>query len=217
VLEMLDPGRSRRPVNPLFQGAYAFERVENARLAWYARDFLAGARRPAPDGIAPPLQKDLELIGLRLLECREPRELDVWLNSALHVAKMLNPFLAPDDAGAVWLRIARSPCFGELRDFQRRWLMLFRAVGARDAPRMAEFGAQLLGSEMSVGSEAREYLLMAAMTGYLAERRPAQALELWHSYSEKIPRAAAAPAFRLLRCHADPGSCTAAFRDYAEH
>jgi spermidine synthase len=216
VLEMLDPGRSRRPVNPLFQGAYAFERVENSRLAWYARDFLASARQPPPDGIAPPLQKDLELMKLRLLECREPRELDVWLNSALRVAKVLNPFLAPDDAGAVWLRIARSPCFGDLRDFQRRWLALFRAVGARDAARMAELGSQLLESDLSMGSDAREYLLMAAMAGYIAERRPAQALELWRSHSGKIPRAAATPAFRLLRCHADPRSCADAFRDYAE-
>jgi len=216
VLELLDPARSRRPVNPLLRGAYAFERVENTRLAWYARDFLAGPRRPAPDGISPPLQKDLELVKLRLLECREPRDLDVWLNSALRVAKMLNPFLAADDAGAVWLRIARSPCFGDLHDFQRRWLALFRAVGARDAPRMADFGSQLLGSELSMGSDAREYLLMAAMAGYIADRRPAQALELWRSHAEKIPRAAAAPAFRLLRCHADPGSCVGAFRDYAE-
>jgi spermidine synthase len=216
VLEMLDPARSRRPVNPLFQGAYAFERVENTRLAWYARDFLAGPRRPAPDGIAPPLQKDLELLKLRLLECREPRDLDVWLNSALRVAKMLNPFLAPEDAGAIWLSIARSPCFGDLRDFQRRWLALFRAVGARDAARMAEFGAQLLGSDLFMGSDAREYLLMAAMTGYIADRRPALALELWRTHAEKIPRANATPAFRLLRCHADPGSCVDAFRDYAE-
>src|SRR5258706_2991219 len=215
VLELLDPARSHRPVNPLFQGAYAFERVENSRLAWYARDFLASARRPPPDGISPPLQKDLELMKLRLLECREPRELDVWLNSALRVAKMLNPFLAPDDAGAVWLRIERSPCFGDLRDFQRRWLALFRAVGGRDAARMAEFGSQLLGSDLSMGSDAREYLLMAAMAGYIADRRPAQALELWRAHSGKIPRAAATPAFRLLRCHAEPRSCADAFRDYA--
>jgi spermidine synthase len=215
VLELLDPARSRRPVNPLFQGAYAFDRVENSRLAWYARDFLASARRPAPDGISPPLQKDLELMKLRLLECREPRELDVWLNSALRVAKVLNPFLAPDDAGAVWLRIERSPCFGDLRDFQRRWLALFRAVGARDAARMAEFGSQLLGSDLSMGSDAREYLLMAAMAGYIADRHPAQALELWRAHSGKIPRAVAMPVFRLLRCHAEPSSCADAFRGYA--
>jgi hypothetical protein len=57
---------------------------------------------------------------------------------------------------------------------------------------------------------------MAAMAGYIADRRPAQALELWRSHAEKIPRAIASPAFRLLRCHADPRSCADAFRAYAE-
>ena len=39
------------PVNPLFQGAYAFERVENTRLAWYARDFLLRAAPPVPESV----------------------------------------------------------------------------------------------------------------------------------------------------------------------
>ena len=218
LLELLDPGRSRRPVNPLFQGAYAFERVENTRLAWYARDFLISPRRPAPEGVTAQLQKDLELVKLRLLECREPRELDVWLNSALRVAKAVNPYLAADDAAAVWLRMAAAPCFGTLRDFQRRWLALFRAVAARDAGRMAELGEAVLGADDNLSPETREYALMAAMAGHIASRRPQQALALWRTHAERIARPAS-PAFRLLRCHAEPGdaaACARAFRDYAE-
>jgi hypothetical protein len=219
VLEMLEPERSRRPVNPLFRGAYAFERVENSRLAWYARDFLIGARRPAPEAVPSQLQKDLELVRLRLLECREPRELDVWLTSALRIAKAVNPYLAADDAGAIWLRIARSPCFGDLLELQRNWIALFRAVGARDAARMAEIGTRLLSSERPFGNEAREYLVMAAMTGHLAAREPERALELWRAQEKRLTRSASTPAFRLLRCHAqrgDAAACAAAFRDYAE-
>jgi len=50
VLEMLEPARSLRPVNPLHEGAYAFQRIENTRLARYARDVLSTLRfaaRPA--------------------------------------------------------------------------------------------------------------------------------------------------------------------------
>ena len=36
VLELLERSRSRRPPNPLSKGAYAFERFETTRLAWYA-------------------------------------------------------------------------------------------------------------------------------------------------------------------------------------
>src|SRR6185436_14290902 len=38
VLELLERSRSGRPVNPLFRGAEGFARVENTRLAWYARN-----------------------------------------------------------------------------------------------------------------------------------------------------------------------------------
>src|SRR5688572_22558700 len=72
LLELVERERSRRPVNPLFRGAYAFDRVENARLAWYARDFLLRPRAPVPESVPRELQKDLELVKLRLIECREP-------------------------------------------------------------------------------------------------------------------------------------------------
>jgi predicted membrane-bound spermidine synthase len=215
LLELLDPGRSRRPLNPLFKGAYAFERVENTRLAWYARDFLVGARLPPPEGVPTALQKDLELVKLRLLECRDPRELDVWLHSAIRVARAVNPYLAADDAGAIWRQIGRTRCFPELQEFQRRWIELFRAVAARDAARMAGHAARLLEATPELGTEAREYLVLAALSGNLAIGEKAAALQLWNAQKSKL-RAPAAPAFRLLRCHAEPVSCEAEFSAYAE-
>jgi hypothetical protein len=200
-------------VNPLFQGAYAFERIENARLARYARDFLIGPRQPAPEGIAAQLQKDLDLVKVRLIECREPRDFDVWVNSALRVARLVNPHLSPDDASAIWLRAQAGPCYPSLRASQREWLALFRAVAARDAARMAGYAEALLAAQEALGSEAREYLLMAAMAGRIAAREPQRALALWNAHSARVR--AQSPAFRLLRCHAGPG-CSAAFTAYAE-
>ena len=214
ILELVERDRSRRPVNPLFRGAYAFERVENARLAWYARDFLLRPRVPLPESVPRELQKDLELVKVRLIECREPRELDVWLHSAIRVAKALNPYLAPDDLAPVWTRIMGARCYGDLEDFQRRWLALFQAVGARNAARMAELAAPLVASERPMVIDAREYVLLAALAGYVASGEKAKALELWEKYG--IGARAARPAFRLLRCHAETASCADAFSDYAE-
>jgi len=215
VLEMIEPSRSRRAVNALFKGAYAFERVENTRLAWYVRNFLLGPSLPAPEAVPTQLQKDLELVKLRLLECRQPRDLDVWLHGAVRVAQAMNPYLSPDDVMVVWSRIAASPCFGSLQEFQRRWIGLFLAVAARDAPGMARLGSLLLASQSELGAEAREYLLMAAMAGHIANRDKPAALGLWQSQAKQI-RSAATPAFRLLRCHADPEGCVQEFRPYAE-
>jgi len=215
LLEMLERDRSRRAVNPLFKGAYAFDRVENARLAWYARDFLLRPAAPDPEQIRTEFQKDLELLKVRLIECRAPRELDVWLHSAIRVAKAVNPHLAPDDVGAIWNRIMASPCFAGLQDFQRRWVLLFNAVGARNAPRMAELASSLLQTQTELLSDAREYLVLAGMTGAVASGNKAKALELWNAHHSQL-RASARPAFRLLRCHAGRAGCEQAFRAYAE-
>ena len=214
LLELLEPGRSRRPVNPLYKGAYAFERVEATRLAWYARNFLVGVR-PAPEAVPTQLQKDLELVQVRLLECREPREFDVWLHSALRVARAVNPYLMPDDAGAVWRAIASTTCFSTLPQFQRRWIELFAAVAARDAARMARHARELLDTTPELGTDALEYLVLAALSGSVAGGDKPAALELWRAQKTKL-RAPAAPAFRLLRCHAEAASCAAEFSLYAE-
>jgi hypothetical protein len=116
----------------------------------------------------------------------------------------------------VWQRILSGKCIGELQEFQRRWLALFRAVAARDASRMAQHASDLLRTQPELGAEAREYLVLAALAGHVASSNNAAALELWRTHKPKL-RSPASPAFRLLRCHADATSCEAEFRPYAEH
>jgi hypothetical protein len=218
VLELLEPDPARRQTNPLHKGSYSFERVENTRLARYARDFLLGPAIPEPQGIPTSLQKDLELVRVRLIECRQPRDLDVWLHGLVHVAKTVNPYLPAEDAGAIWSRITAAPCHRELHEFQRRWIALFAAVGARDAVRMAELASHLLATQTELNADSREYLLMAGMAGYVAARAPQHARTLWGYYAARIPRSAGKPVFRLLRCHAETasgGACAEAFRSYA--
>ena len=214
LLELVERDRSRRAINPLFKGAYAFERVENTRLAWYARDFLLRPWPPVSESVPRELQKDLELVKLRLIECRDPRELDIWLHSALRVAKALNPYLAPSDLAPVWARMMGSACYSSLQEFQRRWIALFQAVGARNATRMAELAGPLIAGEQPLIADAREYLLLVALTGYVASGDKGKALELWKTYGSGTR--AARPAFRLLRCHAELATCAEAFRSYAE-
>ena len=107
-----------------------------------------------------------------------------------------------------------SACYPGLADFQRRWIALFQAVGARNSARMAELATPLMASEQPLVVEAREYLLLAALAGNVASGDKAAALELWKKHGEGAR--AARPVYRLLRCHAERASCAAAFRDYAE-
>ena len=220
VLEMLEPGLRRRPVNPQHRGAYNFERVENTRLARYARDFLMHPTVPRPESIPTLLQKDLELIELRLIECREPAERDIWLHSLVNAARTINPYLPPQEADAVWAHIAGSRCYGSLHDFQRRWLALFRAVATRDAAAMGALAEALIATQQDLSPENRAYLLMAAMAGLVASGAPVRAITLWNHYSPRLPWSLAGqPVFRLLRCHAgrgDQAGCVKAFAAYAD-
>jgi hypothetical protein len=211
---MLEPARARRPVNPLHKGAETFERIENTRLARYAREVLLGSSMPEPRNVPPSLQKDLELVKLRLLECHAPRDFDVWLHAMVHVAKAVNPYLAADAAGEIWQRIAAAPCYRGLHEFQRRWIALAHAVALRDAASMAALASDLLATQTELNSENREFLLLAGMSGFLAAGAPQQALALWQQQANQLPRAIGKPVFRLLRCHADPGDCASEFAAY---
>ena len=212
VLDVLEPARSLRPVNALNEGAHAFERIENTRLARYARDFLLQRIPPLREGITSVLQKDLEAVKLRLLECHRPAEQEVWLHSLVNVARTINPYLAPAQAQAVWARLAGSPCHDGLHEDQRRWIALFGAVALRDAPAMGRMAEDLLATQKSLDGEAREYLFVAAMSGHIASAEAARAKAIWDQYSAQLPRATLSrPLFRLLRCHAERHSCAAAF------
>jgi hypothetical protein len=57
------------------------------------------------------------------------------------------------------------------------------------------------------------------MAGSIAARKKERAIELWSAHATQLHRVASSPAFRLLRCHAEPAgaeACAAAFRAYAE-
>jgi len=216
VLELLERGRSARPVNPLFAGADTFGRVENTRLAWYARNFLVAPAPPEPRAVPTWLQKDLEILRARLIECRAPRELDVWLHSALRVAQATNPYLSPDDLNALWPAFMVSPCYATLNGLQRRWLAFLRAVAVRDASAMGALGEELLGTQRELSNEAREYLLSAALAGYVAGGQPGRAVALWDAQKKELRGAADTPLFRLLRCHAERERCAPEFEAYAE-
>jgi hypothetical protein len=216
LLELVERGRSGRPVNPLFRGGETFTRVENARLAWYARNFLVAPTPPEPRAVPTWLQKDLEILKARLVECREARQLDVWLHSALRVAQVTIPYLAPNDLNAVWPAFMVSRCYGSLNGLQRRWLALFRAASARDAAGMAALGEELLATQRELSNEAREYLVLASLAGAIASGQSARAVKVWEAQKAELRNAADSPAFRLLRCHAEREGCAAQFRGYGE-
>jgi hypothetical protein len=104
------------------------------------------------------------------------------------VAVAINPFLAPEDAGAIWQRFESAGCYASLPRQHQFWIALFKAVGARDAVNMASLAERLFAMPSDLPADSRRYLLTAAMTGYLAQSKAREAVQAWERYSAQISR-----------------------------
>jgi hypothetical protein len=186
------------------QGEDYYVRVFESRRARYALDFLLRGSAEPPPSLSRNLQKDLEVIRMRLIECRDTQRYDIWLHSLYNVARQMNPLLPASQVRLLWERLEKSPCFGTLDASQRAWLALFKAVGNRDGARMAELGERLLAQKIDLPAGHRQYLLAATLAGHLSlGRRLEAAIALKrHSADYKGDDMG----LRLLKAHAEAGT-----------
>jgi len=203
LLALLDPTPAPRP--GLFAGGEYYAKMERMRRARYARDFLTGTI-PEPVNIPYSLQKDLELVQVRLVGCVRPDEFDSWVHAVFQVGLATIPYLPPEDARALWSGLAASPCRDAVPESQARWLELLRAVAERDVPAMTSGAHELLAkpSPSLESRTSREYLVAVAMTGYLAQKKHTEARALWERYGPGLS-ARMGLELRLLRALAQGG------------
>ena len=201
VINMLEGRDGSTRMEASLGGEEYFERLALTRRARYARDFLLKRHAIAPFAIPRTLQKDLEMTRLRLLECREPQRYDIWFHSLYQVARTVNPLLSRREASELWDRIERSPCLAGLDPQQRAWIELFAAVGRRDAATMARAAEALLPAQSDLPTGHRQYLVTAALTGFIVQGRRDKAAELLARFSADSGDAADLT-LRLLRAHA---------------
>jgi predicted membrane-bound spermidine synthase len=216
--ELLALGSAHAPIVGLFDnapparpasagGGADFQKNEGMRKARYAADFLLSAIAPEPTNIPHALQKDLELVHMRLVRCQDPAMYDSWLHALYQIGNATIPYLPPGEARALWQKLAWSKCSAALPPDQRRWLTLFKAVAERDVAMMAAAGEELL-AQPTAGLESaasRRYLLGVAMAGYLAQDRRNQAIALWQRYERDARGDKDSPLgieLRFLQAHA---------------
>ena len=217
--ELTQLGLKGLPVIPLLEGApptraLSFdggdyvERIEVARRAAYARDFLLGAFAPEPRGIPAQLQKDLELVRTRALDCIDPQKYDVWVRSLAEVAKLVNSGLPPSEASAVWAAFAAAPCSRMMSASERDLFALFSAVGAHDADGMARYASRVLAGGAEMANTTKQYALASGMAGHLVANRPAEAVALWDRHAKDALRSGFDMNLRLLYAYAHAAAGT---------
>jgi predicted membrane-bound spermidine synthase len=201
VVDMLEGRTVESSIEPTFEGEAYLDIIQRTRRARYAHEFFLRPVPPEPVAIPPELQSDLELLRLRLIECREPEQSQVWLDALYRVGRLMNPLLAPAEARAVWDRIEQTPCYSSLPEAGREWIAMMKAVGLRDAPEMAGRAEALLAKDNDLPEGHRPYLLAAGMAGYLAQGKRAEARALWQKYPKDSGEANDL-GLRLLVAHA---------------
>lgn len=130
-----------------------------------------------------PLKKDIALSRLALSCAKEgnAKGNDILFDALFNLSGATAPHLAPGQMDVIWQSIELSPCQRILPPAQKTWIALFKAVSRHDAPSMVRWAEALLSQETD---PARlEYLLVAAMTGSLAQGNLQRSLELWNKFS----------------------------------
>ena len=196
VIEVLE-GAPRPPHALSYEGESFLTQMETARRARYALNFVSN-RNPEPRAIPTQFQKDLELLQMRAIDCRDPERYDIWLHSALQVARTVNVGLGSADANAFWAHLTQAPCAARLAPQDKRWLLLHTAAGARDPGGMREHASWLLANGREISAAQRQYLLTAALTGAIALKDFDAAVALWNAHIDQVARNGLDMNLRLL-------------------
>ncbi len=187
ILEMLGhrPLPQQRTTAP--KAIHRFARTDLLQKAIMIRDYyLRGADAPSTMELPLNMRKDLELLQVQLLDCHRTKGPTVWFQVLFAVAGSIAAHLPPQDLDAIWLRFESSSCAARMTAVEKTWLALFKAAGRRDAAMMAQLADTLLRQSANAPRDQQLYLLVAAMTGNLAQHQRGKSLQVWNAYAPRI-------------------------------
>jgi spermidine synthase len=127
------------------------------------------------------LRGDFELTRLLAIECAH-RDGAISVDHLFAVGEALVAFLTPSEQAPLWQRLAHSPCAARMGKAGLAWITLFHAIGARDSQSMARVAEELLGINEPSTTAHRDFLLAAAVVGYL-KSDPGRAVATWREFA----------------------------------
>jgi spermidine synthase len=160
-------------------------RPRNANIALVVREFYATGVIRDNDVLEPALQQHLVLMHRLTNECRDRTAKLLWLDGTRSVLNALMPHTSAPDMKSIWRKLRSSDCHSRLSPFERKVFDLYEAVGQRNAQKMATLSTELLARDVNVADE-RRFWLATGMLGYLSQRKPQEARQLWDSYGPAL-------------------------------
>jgi hypothetical protein len=132
---------------------------------------------------------------------------DLWSDAIHSLAVTTLAFVDAPTAASVLTSAVPETCVDGGLPGKRKWLDLYRAVGARDPARMASTAIALLDGSAPLSPPQRDYALVAGMLGFVASGRPDEGARLWAAHAAKMGGSAVAPEVQLMLGMA-PGGAT---------
>ena len=164
MLEMLDHGIAPAPQRR--ESSRVTVPEGNTAAAWVVHDIIM-REGPSTATFTEGFEVSAQMVRQWAADCRQELRFAQVFGHLLTVAETVNPGLHPRVAGALWRKLADSPCGRALDPLDRVWLELFAAVAARDPAAMADKAMRALDGQRNQRGPAGEYAFMAAVTAAL--------------------------------------------------
>ncbi len=124
-----------------------------------------------------------------LKECSEDIPKPEWWQAMLHIVADFVPCWSSEQLSGILQTIENSPCARHFSVPQRDFIALIKAVGGKDAVRMAGYSKKLLEQTENnvLDADLLEYILSAGILGDLAAGNIQEAGLLWGKYGPLLP------------------------------
>ena len=186
LLDLVEQSPLRRTLSTPRPAAEPIEALARAAYAERAAAYAAGLPDRAPSAASAGNDADLAALGAVFGDCVRPEIAAVLWDRIVVLAAETIPLLPAREAEAMWRRLAEGACAARLPERERRWLALFVATAARDAPAMRRAAEPLLGDDGNTPARW-QYAVAAAGVGAMAMRDAGAVGRLLRDYGPRLP------------------------------
>jgi predicted membrane-bound spermidine synthase len=184
VLEMLGRRRAWDRDTGALTYTPRYERSQTAHLAAAILRYLLGGdwSWSHPDLPIPPNVLRYATQGRRATDgCESPMDPSRWIDSLYNsLVRRVLPFVSSGELEGVWKKLQTDACWANLDAVQREFVLMWQAVGRRDAAGMSRHANAILDSPVQLPPVLLHHVVSVAVLGLASEGEAETARALWN-------------------------------------
>ncbi|NNL54414.1 MAG: hypothetical protein HKP32_04605, partial [Woeseia sp.] len=152
----------------------------------------------------------LDWVKLSEVDCLRDTNTTRWRDAVFELLRIVLPNLESARAVAFVDRLHAGECAATTSEDARNWRKLYTSIASRDAASISANARRLLIRDVELNSQRRDYLLMAAMLGDIANDKATNAYATWQRHGASRFSGSALPATLKLLVSLSAGAATPA-------